>query len=56
MRFEGGAGMRKPSLSRCGCGCGVMAGEAGGGEKGKWVAKGNNTSARRVACIEYKVK
>lgn len=31
MRFEGGAGMRKPSLSRSGCGCGGMAG--GRGEK-----------------------
>lgn len=44
VRFEGGAGMRKPSLSRCGCGCGGMTEEAGGGGggggRGEWVVKG----------------
>lgn len=35
VRFEGGAGMTKPSLSRCGCGWGGMAGEAGGGRGGE---------------------
>ena len=35
VRFGGRAGMRKPSLSRCGCGWGGMAGEGGAGQGGE---------------------
>lgn len=45
VRFGGGAGITKPSLSRCGCGCGGIAGGGGegggGGRRGRWIAKGN---------------
>lgn len=52
VRFGGRAGMRKPSLSRCGCGWGGMAGEGGAGQGGEVGEGQQRCPARRVAWAE----
>lgn len=49
VRFGGGAGITKPSLSRCGCGCGGIAGGGGGGGEGGGGLGRATFDARRVA-------